>query len=300
MISLKCRNCGGEMSIDAKGELACPYCGNKAHLSDVEYAEYKNFRLNLLNFLRSAADQKADAADDTFLWNSYHETEEFYSREGKKIIIDYMFYAREDGVPFYVAKSSVIYIFNPEDSAKVEKMTGAISRLEYPSADIRNLTKYFPTVKSRMVLEDGRILVAVSKPENVYPLFAFGNLRPKHVAWIVSRMENFCCLFEYNGIVQEGISLNSVFINPRTHEAYLYGNWWMARAKKNERDQADLKALRVVADRLMGEYKEEAPQEFIDFIQNAPAEDAYTDFELWDTVIEDGFGGHKFTVFSQN
>ena len=47
----------------------------------------------------------------------------------------------------------------------------------------------------------------------------------------------------------------------------------------------------------MGELKGEAPKEFINFVKGAPATEAYSDFSLWDTVIEKGFGGHKFVKF---
>ena len=56
------------MSVDLKGELCCPYCESRIHLSDMELNEYKNFRLNMLNYLRAESDNAAEKADDTFLW----------------------------------------------------------------------------------------------------------------------------------------------------------------------------------------------------------------------------------------
>lgn len=293
MISLKCKNCAGEMSVDLKGELVCPYCGSRNHFSDVEFAEYKNFRLNLLYYLRASADAAADAADDTFLW-SHHDNVNFTAANGVNVSIDYLFCYEEDYVKTYVARDSVIFIFDDRDKHKIDDMISGIGMLDYPSADLKNLDKYFPKMKSRIELKDNKTLVAFSKPENVYPLYAFGNLKPEHAAWVVSRLENFACVFEFSGIVHNGLSINSVFINPRTHEAYLYGGWWKARRKRSLSKQNDLNELRKIASKLMGQYIADAPKEFKEFISGRPAEDAYADFGKWDEVIEKGFGGHKF------
>lgn len=296
MVSLKCKNCGGEMSVDLKGELKCPYCGSVSHFSDIEFKEYKNFRLNMLNYLRASADIEADKADDSFLW-TYHATEVFKATSGADVTIEYLFYYEEDGVKTYVAKSSVIFVFDMLGKNKIDSFLNGISMLDYPSADLKNLSKYFPVLKSRIELEGGKTLLAFAKPENVYPLFAFGSMAPEHVAWVVSRLENFSCVFEFSNMVHGGMSINSVFVNPRTHEAYLFGGWWNAHPKRSE-DKTDLLALRKVAKQLLGENYNASPEEFKRFMAGKPAEDAYTDFGLWDEVIEKGFGGHKFVKFT--
>lgn len=298
MISMKCRGCGGELSVDLKGELVCPYCGSKTHLSDIEYEDYKAFRSNLLQYLRAASDEAADAADDSAIW-SYYDTAVFRSSQGMEINIRYLFRADEDGVQMYTAKDSVIYVFPAPEKAKADRMTEGVSRLDYPSAAIRNLSRYVPTVKARYALEDGGVLLAVDKPENAYPLFALGAVRPEHAAWIVSRLENLCCVLEFSGLVQDGITLNSIFVNTRTHEAFLYGGWWNWKNKRGKTDRTDLSALRRVAGQIMGSYRDSAPSEFKTFLAELPADDAYLDFERWEQVIQKGFGGHRFTKYQK-
>ena len=296
MISMKCQNCGGEMSIDAKGEVVCPYCGSRVHLSDRELAEYREFRLNMLQYLRSAADLAADRAD-TGMWANC-ENLFFYADDGTRISVDYLFRSVIDGAEVYTARDSVVFVFGPKDGDKAPRMLSGIDLLAYPAADVYHLDRYFPSLKARFALKGGGTLLAFSKPENVYPVFAFGSLRPEHAAWIVSRLENICCVLEFSGLVHGGISIDSVYINPRTHEGFLYGGWWNARRKKPAPDQEDLYAVRRLADRIMGEYRDSAPPQFRRFIAGAPEEDAFRDFALWDEVIEKGFGGHKFTKFS--
>lgn len=283
------------MSIDLKGELACPYCGTKVHLSDREYDEYKKFRLNMLHYLRSAADEKADAADGTFIWDQ-GVTVRFRADDGSDVDVKYLFHSETDGIEMFVARESVIYVFPATKLSYIEKMQEQVGRLSYPPAAIKDLGKSFPLVKARIKLSDGRVLLAVSKPENAYPLFAFGRLEYEHVAWIISRMENICCVLEYSEIAHNGLSLESLFINPKTHEAFLYGNWWMAE-KKSSLNKGDLEAVRKIAKQLLGGSVSGIPEKFAAFVEGRPSADAYQDFSKWDEVIETALGGHKFVKF---
>ena len=297
MLSVKCSNCAAEMSVDSQGELYCPYCGSKVFMSDLDLEEYKKFRLNMLKLIASNTDAKADAAEaGAWLVN---ERVSFKAADGNVINVNYTFVSEEPGIKTYVTKDNVIYVFDAAHVKCANRMKEALASLDYPSAALKDLSKSFPKVKAEFQLEDGGLLMVSAKPGNVYPLYAFGNLKPKTVAWIVSRMENFCCVFEYNDIAHCGIDFNSVFINPRTHEAFLYGGWWNYHFKR-EGENTDLKDLRKVADEVLGRYQDEAPQMFIDFLKSSPEIDAYTDFEYWDSVIEKGFGGHKFTRFDEN
>ena len=91
MISVKCPDCAGEMSVGLKGELICPYCGSKMQLSDKELENYKTFRMNMLQYLRAQADNKADQKDRDSLQN-YCENVVYDSADGVKISIDYLFF----------------------------------------------------------------------------------------------------------------------------------------------------------------------------------------------------------------
>lgn len=295
MISIKCSNCGAEMSVDTKGNLYCPYCQSTAHFSDDELKEYREYRMNMLQYLRASADENATKADSRFL--NYCDSIYFNSVDDQTFAIDYQFFYEEDNVKTYITQSSVVFVFEKKDIDKVSKFKEGIELLQYPSADMKGLSSCFPSIKMEAELEDGRYLLAVSKEENAYPLFAFGSIAPVHVAWIVSRLENMACVFEYSQLVHGGMSMNTVFINTRTHQAFLLGGWWKARKKFNIMDKKDLYDIRKVANQVMGELKGEAPKEFIDFVKGAPATEAYSDFSLWDTVIEKGFGGHKFVKF---
>jgi len=295
VITYKCKNCGGEMSVNASGDLYCPFCGSKSNFSDKQLENYKAFRLHMLSYLEALAKDKADESATRKLWD-YSESRIFKSSDGADITVMYLFRAEDDGVEMFMAKDSVIYVFTATISYKAKRFLDAVGRIAYPAADVRNLSRYIPSLKARIDLEDNGVLLAFNKTENMYPLGAFDSFEYEHAAWLLSRLENLACLFEYNDLVHNGMKFESVFVNPLTHEAALYGGWWNAEYGKYT--NSDLFDIRKVILKNLGRYKETAPKAFTEFLELAPKGDAYDDFAAWDKVIEESLGGHKFKKFS--
>ena len=107
MISFKCKNCGGKMSVDSSGALVCEYCGGKSFFADKELTVYKEFRKQMLSYLRGIHDEKleGDKSED-YLWDSAEEeqlemAEKIYS-ELKAVGIDVLLDDRKEraGVKF--------------------------------------------------------------------------------------------------------------------------------------------------------------------------------------------------------
>lgn len=293
MIVYKCKNCNGEMSVDTSGALYCEYCGTKNHFSDRELQGYKEFRAQMLNYLRALHDVGEDEALSTKLWEAA-EVAVLEQEDGNKITIHYIYTSTEDHVTMYVTKSAVLYCFEQkEDAVKTEEY---LKKLEFPPADIKGLQRCFPKLTGRYPLKNGGMLLAFAREASIYPLALFGALSPRHVAWIVSRMENIACVLEYNEMSHGKISAETIFINPKTHEAMLYGGWYHCDKKKLGifGDSADLVSIRKTAKHLLGVNAKEVPEEFEKFLTEHPQKDAFEDFTRWDEVIEKGFGGRTF------
>lgn len=295
MITYKCENCGGEMVIHPSGDLMCAYCGSKSHFSDAQLREYSEFRRNMLQYLAAAAGRSSREKDDHSLWK-YAEQEYFVTEDGQEVVAEYLFRTTDDGIPMYLTREAVIYVFPKGRASDGERMLENIARVKYPSADMKGLSRLIPALKSRLSLQDGALLLAFHREEDMYPLEAFGGLPYEHAAWILSRLENLCCVLEYSGLVHGGIQLESVYINPYTHEAALYGGWWKTGEKKGA-DDRDLNDIRRLVLRLLGVKRDISPKPFLEFLKSVPAEDAYADFENWDRVIEQKLGGRKFARF---
>ncbi len=291
MISFKCRNCGGEMNVSRGGELYCGYCGSKAVLSDAQLREYREFRLSMLNYLSAIANTDADPAQTERIWR-HAEHEELRAADGSAINIEYLFRDEQDRVTVYTARNNVLFVFKKGDR-RAERFFNMVDRLEFPAADVRDLGQFFPVRAGVYPLEDGGTLIAVKKNEKVFPLSAFGALPPEHAAWIISRLENLCCVLAYSGIAHGGIGLESVFIDAGKHAAYLLGGWWNS-AEKPEGSARDLSDIRCTAKRIMGVCYNGAPEELKAFISQSPAKNAFEDFTLWDETLKKAFGKRQF------
>ncbi len=293
MLKYKCGNCGGEFEIHSHGELMCPYCGTKQYFSDAELKGYKGYRDNVLQYVRSFNDRVFEEGDVLKLWSD-SDMETLVSSTGDTIEITYTYRSKTDDIDVFVNKNSVIYVFPAEKKLCADSMLRNIDSLKYPSADIKKMRNIFPHLKARYELENGGVILAFTKSENVYPMFVFTDLHPKHVAWMISRMENISCLMEFNECDHRHMDEDNLFINPESHEVLLYGGWWDMTGYS---PVSCLEKLRKTAKRVTGSRLKDGPAEYERFLDSVPKASAYEDFEYWDSVIENGFGGHNFTKF---
>lgn len=293
MISFKCKNCGGELTIASDGAVMCPYCGSRFNFSDRELQGYKEFRLKMLQYLSTVANDKAKETDFDYVW-SMADTKEFETESGDTITIRYIYENNVGGVSMYAAKSNVIYIF-PEGKRNeaVEAVKGVLD-ITYPQADMKALNRCIPSFGGKYELKDGRVMIVFKTLEGFFPLPLFGNLPYEHVAWIVSRLENIACLLTYNECVHGSLNCENMMINPKTHEVAVFGGFETKAPMGILNKHKDLTDIRKTAKSLLGEAYKGIPPMFKEFLESKPKEDAYKDFEYWDTVIEKGLGGRHF------
>lgn len=282
LFKVGCDNCGAEYRINSRGEMNCPFCGSKIYLNDKDFEEYLKVRDEMLTKDCINNDLVNTDGDVLGIWHE-ESSKLFTSKHGRTITIKYFFSPEED---VYIGKEKIIYILD-------KNIFKPVKDLLFPSADIKNLQKYFPTIVNKVELDDGRVLIALDKPENVYPLFMFNNLDAKQVAWMISRMENLGCVFEFNEIGFEKVDINDFYINPKTHELYFLGKNWSTFAKIPTKKY--LEDIRKVAAEVVNDST--VPELCREFLNTAPEADAYSDFHKWDNVIENGFNGHNFHKF---
>ncbi len=309
MLSVKCKNCGGEMAVDSSGGLYCGYCGCKYEFSDQDLAGYRVFRSKMLEYLRAIHDEKTDGSGhEDQLWMSA-ETATLKEKSGSDIKVRFLYSHEEEGVTSYLTRKAALFVFPGGKRDLAEKTVQNIGRVTFPAADVKGLADAFPKMNGRYELADGGVLLAFERQDNLFPLAMFGSLRPEHVAWVISRMENISCVLQYSSLVHGGISEESLWINPTSHHAVLMGHWWDVQSLQGRPDglrgavqsllgtdsaKKDLKDLRKTADRVLGMKHAEAPKELTEFLKAEPAKDAFDDFAAWDQVIEKGFGGRRF------
>lgn len=309
MKSLNCRNCGGTMQIDPSGTTAhCPFCRTDYVLDHQDTDYYRDFYARMHSFFGLSADGQERRRRADALW-AQAENEAFTCSDGRTINIASLHRFRDRIAEAYTARQTVIFRFEAERADSADRFRKAVAMLDYPSADVRNLARFFPVVSGGYVLGDGAVLLAVKKSEDEYPLRLFGSLTGRHAAWLVGRMENLCCVLEYSSIVHPEFGVDTLYIDPYDHQASLYGGWWSAVRNHTEVDgrvlttRDNLIALRETAAKVLGyrdaasaEVREDVPAPFVEFLQSKPESNAYDDFAKWDEALIKSYGKRTFVT----
>lgn len=312
---LQCKICGGAMVLNASGmEAVCQYCENRFLLSREDTDYYSDFYARMNEFFASSSSDRERKQRAEELWENA-DTKLFTCADGTPVEIKYMYRYSDKDAEVYVARRNIVFHFTDKGAEKIELFRKNTSLLNYPSADTRNLEDFFPKISGGFNLDDGTHICVISKNEDEYPLRLFGVLSGRHVAWIVSRLENLCCVLQFSSLVHPQINPDTIYINPYTHQAALYGNWWNC-GKPNTRSyssrqllnlQQNLSGLRNTAARALG-YTDanhifnptEIPKPFADFLRSTPRVTAYDDFAYWDDMMIKAYGERKFITMDTN
>lgn len=290
LLNVRCDNCGAEYRISSRGEMVCRFCGSNVYLSDVDFKAYKNTRDNMLMSDRFTNDEAADTGDVLRLWNN-GSTANFKTIKGVNISFECYYSVILDDKEVYIGADKIAVIFS--NTFSLTNFTVNLSQIEYPSADIKDLSRFLPNIIFKSALEDGRSIIIISKTDNIYPLFLFENLKATTVAWIISRLENLGCLLEFNNMDFRALRAEDLYINPKTHELFILDGW--DGVEKTSRRNY-LKDIRLIAKDIMD--TSTAPELCMKFLDGEPKETAYDDFSAWDEVIMKGFNGHNFHQFN--
>lgn len=295
MRNLNCKNCGSIMIYDVSSMTAhCRFCGTSYVLDHKDTDYYRNFYRQMID--SSSGDEEKKKRDEALWENADAIT--FTTTEGQCIELKYLYSYSDKCADVYVTRRNIAFHFRSGMNGKAEHLRRMVSSLDYPSADTRTLSDFFPRVTGAFMLNDDTSLVVINKREEEYPLRLFGKLGGRHIAWIISRLENLCCVLEYNGLVHPGIDVDTVYINPNNHTACLYCNWWDVGQKNMSglSSSANLKGLRNTAKALLEteDVTPDTPQALLDFINSSPKIDAYEDFAYWDEMLIKAFGERKF------
>ncbi|MDY6340030.1 MAG: hypothetical protein SPL61_10420 [Saccharofermentans sp.] len=290
LLNVRCDNCGAEYRISSRGEMVCRFCGSNVYLSDMDFKAYKNTRDNMLMSDRFTNDEAADTGDVLRLWNN-GSTANFKTIKGVNISFDCYYSVILDDKEVYIGADKIAVIFS--NTFSLTNFTVNLSQIEYPSADIKDLSRFLPNIIFKSALEDGRSIIIISKTDNIYPLFLFENLKATTVAWIISRLENLGCLLEFNNMDFRALRAEDIYINPKTHELFILDGW--DGVEKTSRRNY-LKDMRLIAKDIMD--TSTAPELCMKFLDSDPEETAYDDFSAWDEVIMKGFNGHNFHQFN--
>jgi hypothetical protein len=290
---------------------------------------------NVENFkdLKSAYEQAINAISNKDIWVG----SSFVYLELNNKILKFKFrysQKRDEGYIF----SNQKYILNILNSSYRDLSSIAhdnlihIYRKEFeksPVIGLKKSAKLLPQIdKSHSSLTDG--IITFLKPKNVYPLSLLlekyqndhGAFDIPHATWMTGRLLNLFCFLEVSGVVHGDISIDNLWVDPDSHELYLFGGWQFSR-KLGEKfislpsRSANFLKENIATNQLTSElirdtmlklyhpnkneirFKKILPGQIVEFLSLPFSKGAIDTYKTWEK-LRDGTWERKFVKFEYN
>ena len=241
---------------------------------------------------------------------------------GKKISFKYLTEKKFELGMIYVGKKHILYKIEEKHKKYFDNAIKMINSINYADNNMKNeFQKLIPNIVSTYQSKaDNSYLMVIKKDENEFMLSSITNSIPekltdRHVAWIVSRLNNLNCFLSFNNIVLNGINVDNCFINPETHSLSIYGGWWYARKEKDKMigttseifsvmpiknktekialHSTDMESIRLLARQILYN-KNKTPKAFTDWLNSGSTEHAFKEFENWNKTLDQAYGKRTF------
>ncbi len=249
------------------------------------------------------------------------------SLDGKRFNLRFVSKFNTELGDVYVGDTFVLYTFAKDCKDFFENAVKRISSIKYPPG-MDGLKNLVPVIKKSFETEDGYVLVleksaSVLSVRDINAYFVNNSIEfeGKHVAWIITRLCNIEALMEYNNLVHNGMTVDNLFIDPKTHQVVLMGGWWytvgigkkmlgihkdvlkfspasILDEKKGDK-RVDGECMKLVARTLLGDmygHTLKVPDAKRLWLK-APANGGLDDLLEWEKV-RDGLGPRKFVEFN--
>jgi hypothetical protein len=234
----------------------------------------------------------------------------------------------------YIGDRIVTYSIKKEFADLVSNARQMIYGFTYANDQMRaEAARYLPQWHDQLELPD-RILVVLKKdPEHICLrdiVTKLGKLEPRHAAWVMSRLHNLLCYFQWAGITHNDISLDNYFISPAGHVGSIIGGWWYAArvgqkmsalpertiryakpdivSQKKASFSVDAELIRAVVRESLGDpfgtkmvIDKSVPAPMVQWLQSPGSDSAYKDYSIWyDKVLIKAFGPRRFVRMELN
>jgi hypothetical protein len=243
------------------------------------------------------------------------------STTGKKISFKYLSDKQFELGHIYVGNQHILYSFEDKNKKYFDNAILMIKSIKYANSNMRNeFEKLMPKITSFFSTDDNKHILVIEKNEKEYMLSDVVNktgskLTDRHVAWIISRLNNLNCFLTFNNIVLNGINTDNCFINPENHTLSLYGGWWYAKPTnkkmigttgeifsvmpiKNKTEKialhtTDMESIRYLAKKILFN-KATTPKALLNWLEEGSEEDSFKEFEKWNTTLDNAYGKRTF------
>lgn len=220
----------------------------------------------------------------------------------------------------FICNHCVVYLFQN----KMDYCLNAIKNIKnFSFADKemeKEIFKFLPNQVLFYHLKKECCCLIIKKPMEMLSLYDIflhckQKINDRHVTWIISRLLNLACYFDYSGIVQNGISIENCFISPKEHHVFLCGGWWyttrkkekmlgvskeifdvmpiLVKEKKCSHIMTDLESIKLLG-RILLERQENIPKPLEQWLHAGTVSTALEEMQRWDHTIYKAYGKRKF------
>lgn len=213
-----------------------------------------------------------------------------------------------------------------EDVAEAEVQ--AVESFKFASDTMRKSNERFLPKLKRRIDAVGVSVSVFDRPADTVLLTDLvrhtgGRIPPKHVAWIVSSLENMACYLAWSKVTHGAFSAENILVSPSMHSIILVGGWGYATlfgqrpkalpertlslvprlAIKGELADptVDLALIRATALELLGTsgsgglaLMKDVPDAMRMWLSLPPRENAFEDYASWEKCLVESFGPRKF------
>jgi hypothetical protein len=230
----------------------------------------------------------------------------------------------------YIGDRIVVYSFRPEYTDLADNARGMIMHFRFANDEMRAEAKrYLPEYENLLTGSTGHTYLVLRKAPEYLCLrdivaHMSDRLEPRHVAWVMSRLHNLLCYFQWAGLTHNDISIDNYFISPANHTGCLVGGWWYAAPvgrkmlalpartlryapqyivdKKLADPRIDSELVRAVGRELLGDpvgskaaMMKDVPQPMLDWLRLPGSASALEEYQTWyNTVLPKAFGPRRF------
>lgn len=234
----------------------------------------------------------------------------------------------------HIGKKHIIYVIDDINKDLAENAIKNLLTISYASDTMKaEFERQLPNLVTYGKSEIGYVVVMKKSANAIFlsDLIAYlgGNIDPKHVAWIGSRLFNIITFLDYIGLCHNGISADTVLINPSKHACYLIGGWWYSAKKdtkinaipnnlsslypnevflnkiaKTKYDKVLVKALLIecLGDSSKSGSKllvnSNIPKPMLNWLRTIDDTNIKKDFSKWYKILNECFGARKFVDMS--
>lgn len=253
---------------------------------------------------------------------------QFRSLDGKLHNISYL-----AEIPFelgkcYICNSLIVYVVKSEHRQFFDNCATRVENLKFADRNMESeFRRFLPKFVGKFETSE-ELAVVMAKPSDFlslrHVLEHFGGKLPdRHVAWILSSLYNLACFLQFNGIVHNGITIDSYFISPAQHNGMLLGGWWYStpvgermlgipkdvfdiltfrtKSDKTSVHATDLNCIRQLGRQLLGDIsgrtlknRTDIPRPILDWVLGASTNEPMEEYVAWEKTLDAGYGKRKF------